>query len=72
MARRKPCEFCEDDNWDTYDENKKGLSLYVEIYPMNNMIGITAYANDECGEVIEESITLPMNYCPNCGRKLGF
>lgn len=68
MARKKPCEFCEDDWWETQED--KGLQVHVEVYPFNNVIGVTAFANDEMGEVIERSISLPMNYCPNCGRKL--
>ena len=27
-------------------------------------------ANDENGELIEDYIDIPMNFCPNCGRDL--
>lgn len=69
MARKKPCEYCEDDNF-FHQEGTNGAQLYVEIYPDANYIGITSFANDENGEMIEMTATIPMNYCPNCGRKL--
>ena len=69
MARKKPCEYCEDDSF-FHQEGENGAQLYVEIYPEANYIGITSYANDESGECFEMTATIQMNYCPNCGRKL--
>lgn len=33
-------------------------------------MSVIAQANDEDGFMIEDDIEIPMNYCPNCGRKL--
>jgi len=69
MARKKPCEYCEDVGlWNFSGPN--GHQLYVELYPEENYIGLTSYANNESGECMELQATIPMNYCPNCGRKL--
>ena len=67
---RKGCEYCQD-TWATdYNDHKNGYCLWVEFYPYNNLIAAIAQANDECGEMIEDSIEIPFNYCPNCGLKL--
>ena len=71
--KRNPCEFCGDELCGTdtaYVEHRNGYCLWAEFYPFKNRIVVTAQANDEMGEMIEDSIELPMNYCPNCGRKL--
>ena len=71
MARRKkPCEYCENDLFPDYIEDRNGFCLWAEFYPLNNIIAVTAQANDEIGEMIERHFEIPMNYCPNCGRKL--
>ena len=70
MAKKKPCEYCAD-TWTTdYIEHRNGYCLWAEIYPYNNLIAVIAQANDENGEMIEDSISIQMNYCPVCGRKL--
>lgn len=69
MARRKPCEFCDDDHWWT-EEGADGHQICVEVYPYNNMIGITSFACRLNEETDEMHIELEMNYCPVCGRKL--
>lgn len=72
MARKKkPCEFCEGD-WDTNQDEVNGHQLCVEVYPENNFIGITSFALDEVGDTTELTADIPLNYCPNCGRKLDF
>lgn len=67
---RKPCEWCEDDNCSEYVTDRNGFCLWAELYPFNNVISVIAQASDENGYMIERSIDIPMNYCPNCGRKL--
>ena len=69
MAKKKPCEYCEDASWFSLD-GRNGHQLYVEIYPDENYIGVTSYGADENGDADELSTTVPMHYCPNCGRKL--
>lgn len=71
MAKKKPCEFCAEDYMDAQN-GPNGSQLYLEIYPDNNILAMTAYARDEIGEQVELQYELPLNYCPNCGRKLGF
>lgn len=67
---RKPCEWCEDDNYSEYVTDRNGFCLWAELYPFNNVIEVIAQANDENGYMIERRVDIPMNYCPNCGRKL--
>lgn len=67
--KRKPCDFCEDE-WFQSEEGKDGHQCVVEIYPVNNFIGITSFAVADNGETDEIPFTLEMNYCPACGRKL--
>lgn len=71
MAGRKqrPCEFCEEDNW--YSKDGTGShQLCIEVYPVNNFIGITSFADGSGGETEELQEEIEMNYCPVCGRKL--
>lgn len=71
MARaKKPCEFCEAESYNQTEGTGKH-SLYVEIYPDNQFIGITSFATNENTEEVEEiCFEIEMNYCPVCGRKL--
>lgn len=68
--RKKPCPYCEDNNTSNYVEHRNGFCIWYEVYPFNNIISFIAQANDEDGELIEDSIEIPMDYCPACGRKL--
>lgn len=68
--RRRPCEFCEDDWASDYRDHRNGYCLWLEIYPFKNLIAAIAQANDENGEMIEDSIEIEMNFCPVCGRDL--
>ena len=71
MARkRKPCEWCEEDIFSDYIEGRWGYCLWYEVYPFNNHITVISQAQDEEGEMIEASVEIPMNFCPNCGRDL--
>lgn len=68
--KRTPCEFCEGDWATDYKDHRNGYCLWAEIYPFNNLISVIAQANDEEGELIEDYISINMNYCPVCGRRL--
>lgn len=69
--RKTPCEYCGDEMYaSAYKTHKNGYCLWYECYPFNNVISCLAQANDEDGEMIEDYVDIPMNYCPNCGRKL--
>lgn len=71
MARRKkPCDFCQEDWTSDYVEHRNGYCIWAEIYPFNNVIAFNAQANNEDGELIEDYISIRMDYCPQCGRKL--
>ena len=69
MPKKKPCDFCEEENCWTED-GTNGHALHIEVYPWNNVIGITSFGRTEIGELEEVSAQLEMNYCPQCGRKL--
>ena len=63
---KKQCEYCEDELIVLSADNTNDLS--VEIYP-GKMIYCGGWFKDESGEMIEGAIQIPLNYCPNCGRK---
>ena len=67
---KRPCEYCEEEWASDYTEHRNGYCLWLEVYPHNNLMAAIAPANDENGEMIEDSIDIPMNFCPNCGRNL--
>lgn len=70
MAKKKPCDFCEQDQQMT-QEGVNGHQLCVEFYPDNGLLAVTSFANDEVGESRELAIDLPVNFCPECGRRIG-
>lgn len=70
MAKKKPCDMCGEDWSSDYIDHSNGYCLWAEGYPFNNFIAVIAQANDEYGEMIEDRLEIPMNYCPKCGRKL--
>lgn len=71
MGRKRiPCEWCEDNFSTDSIEHRNGYCLWAEVYPFAQMITVFAQANDENGETTEDFVTIPMNFCPNCGRKL--
>lgn len=67
--RKKPCEFCMEDSSDVQDD-RSGHQLYVEWYPDNGLLGITSFAQDECGEALELRADFQFEFCPMCGRRL--
>ena len=71
MARaKKPCEFCEGDHY--LNDEHHGIQLSQEVYPDNNLIGITVTGIAENGQYVELEQNIQMNFCPICGRKCGF
>ena len=73
MARKKkPCEWCESENFVHIAEGDKNVEAVIEIYPDQCFIGISVVGiNDEGETTSEKDVDIPMNFCPNCGRKLG-
>lgn len=72
MARKKkPCEFCEQDQ-QISGEGLNGHQLVIEFYPDNNLLAVSSYANDETGINCELNFDLRFDYCPFCGRKVGY
>ena len=70
MARKKPCEWCEREQIYKVAE-ARNVSGQIEIYPDNCFMAFWVQGMNDDGELkAEESIDIPMNYCPNCGRKL--
>lgn len=68
--KRTPCDFCGDEYEGEYKDHRNGYCLWLEVYPFNNIIAAIAQANDEIGEMIEDSLQVEMNFCPVCGRDL--
>ena len=72
MARRKkPCEYCCEDQI-VQEEGRCGHQLDIEFYPDNNLFAVTSFAQDETGEAMELQSSFSFEYCPFCGRKLGW
>ena len=72
MARKRiPCDFCSGECWPDGVDHRNGYYIWLEIYPESGTMAFIAQANDEMGEMIEDYITVDMNYCPVCGRKCG-
>ena len=70
MRRQKACEFCEDERWETIDVGRNA-SASMEVYPDNCHISVVVQGTSDDGELTgEETLTIEMNFCPVCGRKL--
>lgn len=67
---KKACEFCSGEYELPTRDHRNGYCLWIEVYPFNGHMAAIAQANDECGDLMEDYIEIPMNFCPNCGRKL--
>ena len=53
-----------------YDRERRNT---VEIYPDQTLLAICFQGMSDDGALThEQSFDIPMNYCPNCGRKLGW
>ena len=74
MARKRtPCEWCEGEHIIRLNESCRNVDAVVEMYPDNGFIGIGVQVINDEGEVTaEQDMEIPLNYCPNCGRKLGY
>ena len=71
--KKKSCEWCESDLFFKTEYDAKNVSGQMEIYPNNCLIAVIFQGMSDDGELThEESFDIPMNYCPNCGRKLGW
>lgn len=64
----KPCDFCSMEGVAETDEFGQ-LQSSVEVYPENGYIVFSVVGLLEEKEV-ENIYEVPMNFCPNCGRKL--
>ena len=71
MARKKkPCEFCENDY---FESEALGLSeVCIEFYPENGLFSIHGFITPEDGETKEIELSYNFEYCPICGRKIGW
>ena len=75
MARKKkPCEWCEAEQViRVTDEYAKNTDATLEIYPDNCFMGLNVQGKSDDNEMTsEDTLDIPINYCPNCGRKLGY
>lgn len=72
MARKRtPCEWCNTEHIIRLAEGARNVDAVMEIYPDNGFIGISVQAINDEGEVkAAQDVDIPLNYCPNCGRKL--
>ena len=72
MARKRtPCEWCEAERFFRLAENARNVQAGLEIYPDNGFLAFYVQSINDEGELkAEESMDIPMNFCPNCGRKL--
>ena len=68
-AKRPPCEYCEQGYGELVTVHSPNSDdLTAEIYPGVG-IYVFAYSKDENGETCVDTLQIPMNYCPVCGRK---
>jgi hypothetical protein len=74
MARKKtePCDFCDCGYGDVLrigSEDSDDLTL--ELYPGHIISASAIMYNPRTEETYEATVSVPMNYCPVCGRKWG-
>ena len=71
MARRtKLCEFCETDYFESQSVGKS--EVCVEFYPDNGTFSIFGFLTPEDEDTTEIQIDYNFEYCPICGRKIGW
>lgn len=71
--KQKPCEWCETEQIFRTDYDARNVSGTLELYPEQTLISVWFQGmSDDGAMTYEESFDIPMNYCPNCGRKLGW
>ena len=66
--KKKPCEFCEVEQFIMI--NGKDAQMSIEFYPDNALFDVVATACDALGEPTEVAWQETFEYCPKCGRKL--
>ena len=67
-----PCDFCAKAHFSESDRNAKNIRCIAGVYPNIRQISVVAFGFDDSGDVTHgETFQIPMNYCPNCGRRLG-
>ena len=72
MARkRKPCAFCEREAIDTIE--LPNANAQIQIYPDNCLVSFWVSSQTDDGELNgENDFSVEMNWCPVCGRKVGY
>ena len=67
---KPPCEYCDCgfDDW-LGIESDAGADLTLEIYPGHCISASAILYNPRTEETHEASVSIPMNFCPVCGRK---
>ena len=69
--RRKPCEFCEREFVDTIE--LRNAQAQIQIYPDNCLVSFWVSSHTDDGELNgENDFSFEMNWCPVCGRKVGY
>ena len=71
MKRKKaePCEYCDGDMIQMHGEADDDR-LVLELYPGNMVAASAILYNPSDEETFEDSVSIPMNFCPVCGRDL--
>ena len=75
MARaKKPCEWCDGDHFVTepVDVGSNSHNLVIEFYPDNGLCSVASYAAGADEETDEVEVEFNFEYCPFCGRKIGW
>ena len=67
---KKQCDFCNGEYEPDYTAHRNGYCIWLEVNTFDGEMTFMAQANDDLGEMIEDYIPVPMNYCPVCGRKV--
>ncbi len=70
--KREPCEYCDQgyDDW-TQVVSEDCEDLTIELYPGHVIAAHAVMTNVHTEERYDASVSIPFNYCPNCGRKWG-
>ena len=71
--KKKPCEWCEQEQIIQTEYGAPNVSGQLEVYPDNCLMAVCIQGLSDDGAMThEETFDIPMYYCPNCGRKLGW
>ena len=74
MSRKKtPCEWCQGEQIIRLAEDVRNVQAGLEIYPNNGFMSFYVQGiSDDRELTAEDSVDIPLYFCPACGRKLGF